>query len=38
MKQVEVEKKEIEDVAALKAEFIEKGLDLTTLINLVKEF
>ena len=38
MKQIEVEKKEVEEVAALKAEIIKKGLNLQTLLKLAKEF
>jgi len=38
MKQMEVEKKEVEEVAALKAEIIKKGLNLQTLLKLAKEF
>jgi hypothetical protein len=38
MKQLEVEKKEVEEVAALKAKLIEKGLNLQTLLKLAKEF
>jgi len=38
MKQMEVEKKEVEEVAALKAELIKKGLNLQTLLKLAKEF
>lgn len=38
MKQMEVEKKEVEEVAALKAELTKKGLNLQTLLKLAKEF
>jgi len=38
MKQMEVEKKEVEEVATLKAELIKKGLNLQTLLKLAKEF
>lgn len=38
MKQLEVEKKEVEEVAALKAELSKKGLNLKTVLSLVKEF
>jgi len=38
MKQLEVEKKEVEEVAALKAELTKKGLNLETLLKLAKEF
>ncbi len=38
MKQLEVEKKEVEDVAALKVEIVKKGLNLQTLLKLAKEF
>ena len=38
MKQIEVEKKEVEEVAALKAKLIKKGLNLQTLLKLAKEF
>jgi len=38
MKQLEVEKKEVEDVAALKAKLIKKGLNLKTVLELAKEF
>ena len=38
MKQLEVEKKEVEEVAALKAEITKKGLNLNTLLKLAKEF
>jgi predicted transcriptional regulator len=38
MKQLEVEKKEVEEVAALKAELSQKGLDLKTVLKLAKEF
>lgn len=38
MKQLEVEKKEVEEVAALKAELTKKGLNLKTVLKLAKEF
>ena len=38
MKQLEVEKKEVEEVAVLKAELTKKGLNLKTVLNLIKEF
>ena len=38
MKQLEVEKNEVEDVAALKVELAKKGLDLKTVLSIVKEF
>jgi len=38
MKQLEVEKKEVEEVAALKAELAKKGLNLKTVLKLAKEF
>ncbi|MFC1980410.1 hypothetical protein ACFLVS_06205, partial [Chloroflexota bacterium] len=38
MKQMEVEKKEVEEVASLKVEIIKKGLNLQTLLKLAKEF
>jgi len=38
MKQMEVEKKEVEEVATLKAELIKKGLNLQTVLKLAKEF
>jgi len=38
MKQLEVEKKEVEEVAALKAELTKNGLDLKTILKLAKEF
>jgi len=38
MKQMEVEKKQVEEVAALKAELNKKGLELETLLKLAKEF
>ena len=38
MKQLGVKKKEVEDVALLKAEITRKGLALSTLIKLAKEF
>ncbi|MGD1120212.1 MAG: hypothetical protein ABR886_12150 [Dehalococcoidales bacterium] len=38
MKQLEVEKKEVEELAALKAELTKKGLNLKTVLSLVKEF
>ncbi len=38
MKQLEVEKKEVEDVAVLKAELTKKGLSLKTVVNIAKEF
>jgi len=38
MKQLEVEKKEVEEVAALKAELTKNGLDLQTVLKLAKEF
>ena len=38
MKQLEVEKKEVEDVAVLKAELTKKGLKLKTVVNIAKEF
>ncbi len=38
MKQLEVEKKEVEEVALLKAELSKKGLDLQTVLKLAKEF
>jgi hypothetical protein len=38
MKHLEVEKKEVEEVAALKAELTKKGLNLKTVLSLVKEF
>ena len=38
MKQLEVAKKEVEEVAALKAELSKKGLNLQTLLKLAKEF
>jgi len=38
MKQLEVAKKEMEEVAALKAELTKKGLNLKTVLKLAKEF
>ena len=38
MKQMEVEKKEVKEVAALKAELTKKGLNLQTILKLAKEF
>ena len=38
MKQLEVEKNEVEDVAVLKAELTKKGLSLKTVVNIVREF
>ncbi len=38
MKQLEVEKKEVEQVAILKAELTKKGLKLQTILKLAKEF
>jgi predicted transcriptional regulator len=38
MKRLEVAKKEVEEVAALKSELIQKGLTLDTLLKLAKEF
>jgi hypothetical protein len=38
MNQLEVEKEEVEKVAALKAKLIKKGLNLQTLLKLAKEF
>ena len=38
MKQLEVEKKEVEKVAALKAELTKKGLNLQSVLKLAKEF
>jgi len=38
MKQLEVEKKEVEEVAALKAELTKKGLNLETVLKVAKEF
>ena len=38
MKQLEVEKKEVEDVAVLKAELTKKRLSLKTVVNIAKEF
>jgi predicted transcriptional regulator len=38
MKQMEVEKKEVEDVVALKGELTKKGLNLQTVLKLAKEF
>lgn len=38
MKQLEVEKKEVEEVTALKAELTKKGLTLKTVLKLAKEF
>jgi septal ring factor EnvC (AmiA/AmiB activator) len=38
MKQSGVEKKEVEEVASLKAELIKKGLNLPTVLKLAKEF
>lgn len=38
MKQLEVEKKEVEEVAALKDGLTKKGLNLQTVLKLVKEF
>ena len=36
MKQLEVEKKEVEEAAALKAELTKKGLDLQTVLKFGK--
>ena len=38
MKQMEVGKKEVEEVAALKAKLVKNGVTLETVLNLVKEF
>jgi len=38
MKQMAVEKKEVEEVAALKAELTKKGLDIQTILKLATEF
>jgi len=38
MKQLKVEKKEVEEVAALKADLTKKGVNLETVLKLVKEF
>ena len=38
MKKLEVEKKEVEEAAALKTELTKKGLDLQTVLKLAKEF
>lgn len=38
MKQLEVEKKEVEEVAAFKAELTKKGMTLQSLLKLAKEF
>ncbi len=38
MKHLGVEKKEVEDVAALKTELTKKGLKLKTVVNIAKEF
>ena len=38
MKQLEVAKKEVEEVAALKAELTQKGLNLETVLKVAKEF
>ena len=38
MKQLEVAKNEVEDVAVLKAELTKKGLNLKTVVNIAKEF
>jgi hypothetical protein len=38
MKQLEMEKKEVEEVAVLKDELTKKGLNLQTLLKLAKEF
>lgn len=38
MKQLKVQKEEVQEVAALKAELIKKGLNLQTLLKLAKEF
>jgi len=38
MKQLEVDKKEVEEAATLKAECIKKGINIKTLLKLAKEF
>jgi len=38
MKQLGVEKEEMEDVAALRADLAQKGLDLKTVVKIAKEF
>ncbi|MFC1874391.1 hypothetical protein ACFLYX_03720, partial [Chloroflexota bacterium] len=38
MKQLEVAKKEVEEVAALKTELTKKGLDLETILKVAREF